>query len=37
MASRLTYAIIAVIVISLVIIAGMKFYQSKTLDAGATS
>ena len=37
MSNRLTYAIIAVIVISLVIIAGMKFYESKKLDSGANS
>lgn len=37
MSNRLTYAIIAVIIISLVIIAGMKFYESKKLDSGATS
>lgn len=37
MSNRLTYAIIAVIVLSLIIIAGMKFYESKKLDSSATS
>ncbi|MEM4272169.1 MAG: hypothetical protein QXH30_01135 [Candidatus Bilamarchaeaceae archaeon] len=37
MSGRLAYAIIAVVLISLVIIGGMKFYEGKQLDAGATS
>lgn len=37
MAERLTYAIVGIILLSLIIIGGMKFYESQTLDTGANS